>query len=48
MVIEANYDDNQCKRQIEFMITIGGENSILIVARDVLYRKNIKDLLEVN
>lgn len=47
-IIETVLDENEQKRTIEIIITIIGEDLILLVARDVVHRKNIKELLDIN
>lgn len=48
MIIETNFEIDNNKKQIELIITFGGENILLIIARDVIHRKNIKELLDIN
>lgn len=47
-IIETVLDENEQKRTIEIIITIIGEDLILLVARDVVHRKKIKELLDIN
>ncbi|CAD8186606.1 unnamed protein product [Paramecium octaurelia] len=39
---------NGQKKTVEIITTIGGEDQILMIARYVMHRKNIKELLEIN
>lgn len=48
MIIETNFEIDNNKKQTELIITLGGENILLVIARDVVHRKNIKELLEIN
>ncbi|CAD8071964.1 unnamed protein product [Paramecium primaurelia] len=48
MIIETSFEIDNNKKQIELIITFGGENILLIIARDVVHRKNIKELLDIN
>ncbi|CAK86681.1 unnamed protein product (macronuclear) [Paramecium tetraurelia] len=48
MIVETNFETDNNKKQIELIITFGGENILLIIARDVVHRKNIKELLDIN
>ncbi|CAD8099674.1 unnamed protein product [Paramecium sonneborni] len=48
MILETNFEVDNNKKLIELIITFGGENILLILARDVVHRKNIKELLDIN
>ncbi|CAK87410.1 unnamed protein product (macronuclear) [Paramecium tetraurelia] len=48
LIIETNFEIDGQKKTVEIIITIGGEDQILMIARDVMHRKNIKELLEIN
>ncbi|CAD8093712.1 unnamed protein product [Paramecium sonneborni] len=48
MIIETNFEIENLKKTAEIIITIGSEDSLLMIARDVVHRKNIKELFEIN
>ncbi|CAD8181392.1 unnamed protein product [Paramecium pentaurelia] len=48
LIIETNYEIDNIKKTVEMLITIGGDDLLLVIARDVVHRKNIKELFEIN
>lgn len=48
LIIETNFEIENIKKTAEIIITIGSEDSLLLIARDVVHRKNIKELFEIN
>ncbi|CAD8084033.1 unnamed protein product [Paramecium primaurelia] len=48
LIIETNFEIDGIKKTVEIIITMGGEDQILMIARDVMHRKNIKELFEIN
>ncbi|CAK89807.1 unnamed protein product (macronuclear) [Paramecium tetraurelia] len=48
LVVETSFEIENQKRSIEISISIGSEDLLFIIARDVIHRKNIKDLLQIN
>ncbi|CAD8101218.1 unnamed protein product [Paramecium sonneborni] len=48
LVVETSFEIENSKRSIEITISIGSENLLFIIARDVIHRKNIKKLLQIN
>ncbi|CAD8187020.1 unnamed protein product [Paramecium pentaurelia] len=48
LIIETNFEIDNIKKTVEIIITMGGEDQILMIARDVMHRKNIKELFEIN
>ncbi|CAD8152146.1 unnamed protein product [Paramecium octaurelia] len=48
LVVETSFEIENQKRSIEISISVGSEDLLFIIARDVIHRKNIKDLLQIN
>ncbi|CAD8080680.1 unnamed protein product [Paramecium primaurelia] len=48
LVVETSFEIENQKRSIEISISIGNEDLLFIIARDVIHRKNIKELLQIN
>ncbi|CAD8187060.1 unnamed protein product [Paramecium pentaurelia] len=48
LVVETSFEIENTKRSIEITISIGSEDLLFIIARDVIHRKNIKELLQIN
>ena len=48
MIIETNFEIDNIKKTTEIIITIGSEDTLIVIGRDVVHRKNIKELFEIN
>ncbi|CAK89786.1 unnamed protein product (macronuclear) [Paramecium tetraurelia] len=48
LIIETNFEIDNTKKTVEMLVTIGGDDLLLVIARDVVHRKNIKELFEIN
>ncbi|CAK87435.1 unnamed protein product (macronuclear) [Paramecium tetraurelia] len=48
LVVETSFEIENTKRSIEISISIASEDLLFIIARDVIHRKNIKELLQIN